>query len=54
MEGRHARTFPVGTLLSVDRIYYRGLKPHACQRLSKGPVARSVRSRGTVWRVQPP
>ena len=38
MQGRHARTFPVwAPMLSMDRIYYRGLKPHACQRLSQGP-----------------
>ena len=38
MHGRHAVTFPVwAPLLPVDRIYYRGLKPKACQRLSKGP-----------------
>ncbi|MEM9256055.1 MAG: endonuclease/exonuclease/phosphatase family protein [Pseudomonadota bacterium] len=38
MRGRHARTFPVwAPLLPVDRIYYRGLQPTACQRLSTGP-----------------
>ena len=37
MQGRHARTFPVwAPMLSVDRIYYRGLKPASCQRLSTG------------------
>ena len=38
MHGRHALTFPVwAPLLPVDRIYYRGLQPTACQRLSSGP-----------------
>ena len=38
LQGRHARTFPVwAPMLPVDRIYYRGLKPVACQRLSTGP-----------------
>ncbi len=38
MHGRHALTFPVwAPMLPVDRIYYRGLKPTACQRLSTGP-----------------
>ncbi|MEZ5567516.1 MAG: endonuclease/exonuclease/phosphatase family protein [Halioglobus sp.] len=38
MRGRHARTFPVwAPLLPVDRIYYRGLQPTACSRLSNGP-----------------
>ena len=38
MEGRHARTFPVwAPMLSVDRIYYRGLSPVACKRLCTGP-----------------
>jgi endonuclease/exonuclease/phosphatase family metal-dependent hydrolase len=38
MNGRHALTFPVWRpMLPVDRIYYRGLKPVACQRLSAGP-----------------
>ncbi len=37
MQGRHARSFPIwAPLLPVDRIYYRGLKPAACQRLSTG------------------
>lgn len=37
MQGRHARTFPVwAPILPVDRIYYRGLKPAACKRLSTG------------------
>jgi endonuclease/exonuclease/phosphatase family metal-dependent hydrolase len=37
LRGRHARTFPVwAPVLSVDRIYYRGLQPSSCQRLSKG------------------
>jgi endonuclease/exonuclease/phosphatase family metal-dependent hydrolase len=37
MQGRHARTFPVwAPMLSVDRIYYRGLRPTACQRLHTG------------------
>ena len=35
LHGRHALTFPVwAPLLPVDRIYYRGLKPTACKRLS--------------------
>jgi endonuclease/exonuclease/phosphatase family metal-dependent hydrolase len=38
MQGRHARTFPVwAPMLSVDRIYYRGLKPQSCQCLCEGP-----------------
>ena len=38
LRGRHARTFPVwAPLLPVDRIYYRGLNPQTCGRLSKGP-----------------
>ena len=38
MQGRHALTFPVWRpLLPVDRIYYRGLTPVACERLSTGP-----------------
>jgi endonuclease/exonuclease/phosphatase family metal-dependent hydrolase len=38
MHGRHARTFPVwAPMLPVDRIYFRGLKPAACRRLSAGP-----------------
>ena len=37
MQGRHARTFPVwAPMLSVDRIYYRGLQPTACRRLYTG------------------
>ncbi len=37
MKGRHALTFPVWRpMLPVDRIYYRGLQPAACQRLSTG------------------
>ena len=37
MQGRHARTFPVwAPMLSVDRIYYRGLQPTACRRLNTG------------------
>jgi len=37
LQGRHARTFPVwAPVLPVDRIYYRGLQPTRCQRLSKG------------------
>ena len=37
LQGRHARTFPVwAPLLPVDRIYYRGLAPSACKRLSNG------------------
>ena len=37
IEGRHARTFPVwAPMLSVDRIYYRGLKPLSCKRLFTG------------------
>ena len=38
LQGRHARTFPVwAPVLPVDRIYYRGLKPARCSRLSRGP-----------------
>jgi endonuclease/exonuclease/phosphatase family metal-dependent hydrolase len=38
LQGRHALTFPVwAPMLPVDRIYYRGLKPRACQRLGTGP-----------------
>ncbi len=38
MHGEHARTFPVwAPVLPVDRIYYRGLKPERCRRLSRGP-----------------
>jgi endonuclease/exonuclease/phosphatase family metal-dependent hydrolase len=38
LHGRHARTFPVwAPLLPVDRIYYRGLTPSSCRRLSRGP-----------------
>ncbi|MEM8564660.1 MAG: endonuclease/exonuclease/phosphatase family protein [Pseudomonadota bacterium] len=37
MQGRHARTFPVwAPMLSVDRIYYRGLKPISCKRMFTG------------------
>jgi len=37
MNGRHALTFPIWRpMLAVDRIYYRGLQPTACQRLSTG------------------
>jgi len=37
LQGRHARTFPIwAPFLAVDRIYYRGLEPAACQRLSTG------------------
>ncbi len=38
LQGRHARTFPVwAPVLPVDRIYYRGLQPASCKRLSSGP-----------------
>lgn len=38
MHGEHARTFPVwAPVLPVDRIYYRGLRPARCRRLSRGP-----------------
>ena len=38
LEGRHARSFPVWQpLLAMDRIYYRGVRPLSCQRLSAGP-----------------
>jgi endonuclease/exonuclease/phosphatase family metal-dependent hydrolase len=38
MKGRHALTFPVWRpMLAVDRIYYSGLTPVACQRLGSGP-----------------
>jgi len=38
LEGRHARSFPVWQpLLAMDRIYYRGVRPVSCQRLSTGP-----------------
>lgn len=37
LEGRHARTFPIWQpMLSVDRIYYRGLGPLSCEVLSTG------------------
>ena len=37
LKGRHAKTFPVwAPVLSVDRIYYRGLTPVSCQRLGSG------------------
>ncbi len=37
LEGRYARTFPIWRpLLPMDRIYYRGVEPVACQRLSGG------------------
>ncbi|MCB1687472.1 MAG: endonuclease/exonuclease/phosphatase family protein [Halioglobus sp.] len=37
LQGRHARTFPVwAPMLPVDRIYYRGLQPTTCERLSSG------------------
>lgn len=37
LKGRHARTYPVwAPILPVDRIYYRGLEPVSCQRLSTG------------------
>jgi len=37
LKGRHAKTFPVwAPMLSVDRIYYRGITPLSCQRLSSG------------------
>lgn len=37
LEGRHARTFPIWRpMLPMDRIYYRGIEPVACKRLSKG------------------
>ena len=37
-EGRHARSFPIWQpLLAMDRIYYRGVRPVSCQRLSTGP-----------------
>lgn len=36
--GRHAKTFPVWLpILSMDRIYYRGIKPVACACLDRGP-----------------
>jgi endonuclease/exonuclease/phosphatase family metal-dependent hydrolase len=38
LQGRHARTFPVwAPVLPVDRIYFRGLEPIACERLGEGP-----------------
>lgn len=38
LEGQHARTFPIWQpLFAVDRIYYRGVQPVSCQRLSNGP-----------------
>jgi len=38
IHGRHARTFPAWLpLLAMDRIYFRGLKPMDCQRLSHAP-----------------
>ena len=37
MRGRHARTFPAwAPILPVDRIYFRGLEPVDCSRLSRG------------------
>ena len=37
LKGRHAKTFPVwAPVLSVDRIYYRGVTPLSCQRLGSG------------------
>jgi len=37
LKGRHARTYPVwAPVLPVDRIYYRGLEPRSCERLSRG------------------
>lgn len=37
LKGRHAKTFPVwAPVLSVDRIYYRGLTPLSCQCLGSG------------------
>ena len=37
LQGRHARTFPVwAPLFPVDRIYFRGLTPIACERLGEG------------------
>ena len=38
IRGRHARTFPVWLpLLSMDRIYYRGITPVSCACLDSGP-----------------
>lgn len=38
MTGDHAKTFPVWMpMLPMDRIYYRGMAPEDCYRLSKGP-----------------
>lgn len=37
LRGSHARTFPVwAPVLPVDRIYYRGLEPTACECLNNG------------------
>lgn len=36
--GRYARTFPAWLpMLPMDRIYYRGLQPIACERLNRAP-----------------
>ncbi|MGR9105754.1 MAG: endonuclease/exonuclease/phosphatase family protein [Gammaproteobacteria bacterium] len=38
LNGRHAKTFPTWLpILSMDRIYYRGLRPLACRRLAHTP-----------------
>ena len=38
LQGRHARTWPIWRpMLAMDRIYYRGMRPVSCERLSKGP-----------------
>lgn len=38
LEGRHARTWPIWQpMLPMDRIYYRGIVPLDCERLSTGP-----------------
>lgn len=38
LTGRHARTFPAWwPLLPMDRIYYRGVEPVSCNRLSGNP-----------------
>lgn len=38
LEGSHARTWPIwAPVLPMDRIYYRGVEPLACECLNRGP-----------------
>lgn len=38
LTGHHSRTFPVwAPVFPVDRIYFRGLEPVACERMGSGP-----------------